>query len=56
MSDTVKKEQEINLKDRQEVVLIKDMPSMRKFKGDKIKTHPLNLSELVKKGYIAKAK
>ena len=42
----------INLKERVEVELIKDMPSMRKFKGDIIKTHPLNITQLAKVGYI----
>jgi len=44
----------INLTDRVEVVLIKDIPSMRKSKGDKMKTHPKNVANLVKLGYVAK--
>lgn len=54
MSD--KKKEEINLLDRVEVTLIQDLPSMRKFKGDKIKTHPKNIDQLVKSGFVAKAK
>ena len=45
-------EKVINLLERVEVELIKDLPSMRKFKGDKIKTQPLNVKELARKGYI----
>ena len=29
---------------------------MRKFKGDVIKTHPLNITQLAKVGYVAKPK
>jgi len=32
------------------------MPSMRKMAGDKIKTHPENLKNLVKNGYVASTK
>ena len=47
--------EKINLLERVEVTLIKDLPSMRKFKGDKMKTHPKNIENLVKSGLIAKS-
>jgi len=49
-----KKVEEINLVGRVELTLIKDMPSMRKYKGDTIKTHSLNVAHLAKLGYVAK--
>lgn len=53
-TSTGKTAEKINLRDRVEVELIADMPSMRKRKGDIVNVHPKNVADLVKKKLVKK--